>query len=195
MTFSETTRSAVLKLTSLLDCKCHIPPEQSLTDYDMALLWLRMKQQGMDKYLFCSGDVNTFEEFKAIITNETVWCYAGFSKENGEPVALAFLDCFLGRTARLHYTFFRNPESIENKEKYAEAFFDLLFSNITLDCLILTTPTMFRHSNIFARDVGCQFVGAVPSVIPVKNFKTGEVTFPMCNLYTKTSPYYTKGCD
>jgi hypothetical protein len=197
MKYSETIQSAVQKLTSLLDCRCDIPPEHSLTEYDMALLWLRMHQQGMDKYIFCSGETNTYEDFKKLIKADSIWVYAGFSKVDGEPVALAFLDNFIGKNARLHYTFFRNPESMANKERYAEAFFDLLFANRTLDSLMLTTPSIFRHSNAFARAVGADFLGAVPSLIPVKNFKTGDITFPLCNVYVKTSPYYTsqKGCD
>jgi hypothetical protein len=101
----------------------------------MALLWLRIKQQGMDKYIFCSGEIDSFEKFKSLVKEEQCWVYAGFSKTTGEPVALGMLDTFIGRTARLHYTFFRNPESLQNKEAYAKAFFELLFANRTLDCL------------------------------------------------------------
>lgn len=190
MQFSKTIESAVLKLTNLLDCRCNVPPEQSLTEYDMALLWLRIKQQGMDKYMFCSGEVDTYEKFKAIVNEEKCWVYAGFSKETGEPVGLAILDTFIGKTARFHYTFFRNPESVQHKEEYAKALFDLLFANRTVDCLIFTTPCSFRHSNALARSIGATFVGSIPSLILVKNFKTGEATYPMCNIYTLTSPHY-----
>ena len=195
MPYRKTIESAVLKLTSLLDCRCDVPPEHSLTEYDMALLWLRMKQQGMDKYIFCSGEIDSFEKFKNLVKEEQCWVYAGFSKETGEPVALGMLDTFIGRTARLHYTFFRNPESMQNKEAYAKAFFELLFANRTLDCLILTTPSIFRHSNSLARAFGADFLGAVPSLVLVKNFKTGEASWPLCNVYTLTSPYYSNTKD
>lgn len=181
---------AIPRLTALLDCRCDVPVEHSLSDYDIALLWLRMKQQGLDKYIFCSGDIDSYSTFRDFVRNPTIWCYAGFSKHDGEPVALGILDRIIGRSAYLHYTFFRTPESIENKEKYAEVFFDLLFENRTLDALILLTPSIFRHSNAFALSMGAEYLCQLPSVIPVRDFKTYSMAFPKCNMYLIKSKFY-----
>ena len=155
----------------------------------MALLWLRLRQQGLEKYLFCSGMVDTDEKFKEVLLHPEGWTYAGFSWETGEPVALAIFDSMQGKTVRLHYTFFRNEESKAHMKEYAEAFFDLIFENRTVDCILMLTPRQFRHSNAFAKSIGAVHLGSIPSIVPVKNFKTGVVTFGPTELYRLDSPH------
>ena len=187
-----TKSEASTHLTDLLDIKNSIPGLNTFTEYDLSLLWLRMKQQGMDKWIFCSGEINTFDDFKKLVLAPDVWTYAGYSYETGEPCALGIFDRMQGKTVHLHYTFFRNEEVIANKEKYAKALFDLVFENKTVDCILMLTPHCFRHSNNFARSLGAEFLGYIPSAIPIKNFKTGEVRFGEDSLYKLVSPYYKK---
>lgn len=188
MTVQEEVTEAAQRLTSLLDCRADIPAERSLTDYDIALLWLRIRQQGIDKYLFCTGAIDSLDKFKTFVRNEFLWVYAGFSRETGEPCALGILDDFQGATCKLHYTFFRNNEAIKNKEKYAKAFVDFLFANHTIDCLVLLTPDSFHHSNRLALALGGERLGSLPSIIPVKD--GDELVYGESNLYKLVSPHY-----
>jgi hypothetical protein len=192
MELMEHLSEAARKLTALLACKSDTPVEHSFTEYELALIWLRLRQQGLDNWLFPAGDICSYEKFKECALNPSVWCYAGFSHETGEPCALALLDGFQGKTARLHYTFFRNEEALRDKEKYARAFFDLLFENKTLDALLLGTPKPFRHSNSFARYLGAVCLGDIPSLVGVKNWKTGELSYPLTSFYTLVSPHYNQ---
>lgn len=57
--------------------------------------------------------------------------YAGFSHTTGEPLALALLDRFLGRTAYLHFTFFKG-EGFARHLEIGRAFMGLIFENGTL---------------------------------------------------------------
>lgn len=185
-----TVTEAALRLTSLLVCKADIPVERSLSDYDIALLWLRLKQDGADRYLFCSGRIDSLEKFRGLVRNEHVWVYAGFSHETGEPCALGILDDFEGGSAKLHYTFFRNTEALKHKEMYAKAFTDFLFANGSIDCLVLLTPVAFRHSNRLARMIGAEYMGTLPSFIPIRD--GDEYIFGECSLYKLVSPHYHK---
>ena len=178
------------RLTDLLAVKNSIPGSNTFTEYDLSLLWLRMRQQGMDRWLFCSGETRTFEQFKTLMLAPDIWSYAGFSHSTGEPCALGLFDRMQGRTVHLHYTFFRNEEALQNKEHYARALFDLVFENQTVDCILMLTPRRFRHSNRLARTLGAEMVGVIPSMIPIKNFRTGSVTFGEDVLYKIVSPYY-----
>lgn len=188
MTVQEEVTEAAQRLTSLLDCRVDIPVERSLTDYDLALLWLRIKQHGIDRYLFCTGYVDSLERFINLVRTETIWVYAGFSHETGEPCALGILDDFQGATCKLHYTFFRNFEAVRNKEKYAKAFVDFLFANHSLDCLVLLTPDSFHHSNRLALSLGAEPLGSLPSIIPVRD--GDELVYGESNLYKLVSPHY-----
>ena len=67
-----------------------------------------------------------------------------------------------------------------------------VFENKTVDCILMLTPHCFRHSNNFARSVGAEFLGYIPSAIPVMNFRTGEVRFGEDALYKLVSPFYNK---
>lgn len=187
-----TTSEASKRLTDLLVIRNSIPGLNTFTEYDLSLLWLRMKQQGMDRWIFCSGEVDTFDKFKTLMLAPDIWSYAGYSHITGEPCALGIFDRMQGKTVHLHYTFFRNEEAIANKEKYAKALFDLVFENKTVDCILMLTPHCFRHSNNFARSVGAEFLGYIPSAIPVMNFRTGEVRFGEDALYKLVSPFYNK---
>lgn len=180
------------KLTALLDCRSDTPVEHSFTEFDLAFIWLRLRQQGLDNWLFPSGDTNSFAKFKECVLHPSIWCYAGFSHKTGEPCALAILDGFRGKTAYLHYTFFRNEEAIKDKEKYAQAFFDLLFENKTMDALLFATPKPFRHSNSFARSLGAVPLGHIPSLIGIKDWNTGELSYPLTSLYMLVSPHYNQ---
>ena len=179
-------------LTTLLDVRNSIPGQNTFTAFDLAFLWLRLRQQGLDRWIFCSGEVTDFERFRELLLSPGIWSYAGFSLTTGEPCALALLDRMRGKTVELHYTFFRNREALLHKELYAQAFFDLVFENKTVDCILMLTPAAFRHSNAFALAVGAEPVGIIPSAIPVKNFRTGTVEHGEDKLYRLISPYYQK---
>jgi len=181
------------KLTNLLDCLCDIPSEHSLDLVHMALLWARMKGQGLDKYLFAMGTVQSFDAFKKIVQDKDFWVYAGFSKTTREPCAFAILDNIQGGTARLHYTFFRNEESIRNKELYARLFMDHLFANHTLDCLLFITPDFYLHSNRLASRLGAEFLGKIPGMSPIYIPETNELEYCEANVYKLVSPFYVKG--
>lgn len=186
-------KSAGERLVSLLDCRCDIPGERSLSLPDMALIWSRMKSQGLDKYLFAMGTVQSFDSFRKVVEDEDFWVYAGFSKVDGEPCAFAILDNIQGGTARLHYTFFRNEESLRNKERYATLFMDFLFGNRTIDCLLFLTPSSYIHSNRLASRLGAVFMGTIPGATPIYIPETGELEFGEGNLYKLVSPFYHKG--
>nr|DAQ24503.1 MAG TPA: hypothetical protein [Caudoviricetes sp.] len=187
-----TTSEASKRLTDLLVIRNSIPGLNTFTEYDLSLLWLRMKQQGMDRWIFCSGEVQTYDAFKTLMLSNDTWTYAGYSHITGEPCALGIFDRMLGKTVHLHYTFFRNEEAIRDKEKYAKALFDLVFENKTVDCILMLTPHCFRHSNSFARSVGAELVGYIPSAIAIKNEETGELMYGEDALYKVVSPFYHK---
>lgn len=186
-------KSAGERLVSLLDCRCDIPKEHSLSTYHLAFIWNRLKAQGLDSFLFAMGTVQSFDVFKETALDNSIWTYAGFSKTDGEPCAFAMLDNIQGRTARLHYTFFRNDESLKNKDEYARTFCEFLFDACGLDCIILFTPCIFRHSNRLARRLGAEFMGDIPSSIPV--YFPEKLEYRLCdsNLYKLVSPHYKKG--
>ena len=127
------------------------PP--TLTDAHLAFLWHRIREQGLDRFLFYDGGVNSLARFRDIVTAESVWAYAGFSHTTGEPLALALLDRFLGRTAYLHFTFFKG-EGFARHLEIGRAFMGLIFENGTLSCLMALTPAAFRHSWKFGLDLG-----------------------------------------
>ena len=180
------------RLQELLVIRNSIPGLMTFTEYDLSLLWLRMVQQGMDRWIFCDGAVQTYEDFRKLMLSPGLWSYAGYSRITGEPCALALFDEMMGRVIRLHYTFFRNEEALRNKEKYAKAFFQFMFENKTVDCILMLTPRRFRHSNNLARAVGAELVGYIPSAVPVMNRETGELTYGEDALYKLVSPYYRK---
>ena len=151
-----------------------------------------MKAQGLDKYLFAMGTVQSFDAFRKIVEDKDFWVFAGFSKVDGEPCAFAILDNIQGGTARLHYTFFRNEESLRNKELYASLFMAHLFANRTLDALLFLTPSKFIHSNRLALRLGATYMGTIPGAAPIYIPETEELEFGEANLYKLVSPFYQK---
>ena len=176
------------RLTDSLVFKNAVPECNTFTDYELNLLWLRMKQDGTDKYIFADGSINSLESFKEAVKSPHGWAYAGFSKVDHEPLGLALFDLIIGKTVRLHYTFFRNPESIKNRLQYAKMLIDLVFENGTVNTIFMCTPSHFLHSNKMARAVGAKFLGSVYGVNPRMNWETGALDYGKDNLYTLTSP-------
>ena len=177
------------KLTDSLVFKNAVPQCNTFTDYELNLLYLRMKQDGTDRYIFCDGSVDSLEAFKRVVRDDKTWVYAGFSKTNHEPLGLAIFDLVMGKTVRLHYTFFRNPESRKNRYRYAKMLLDLVFENGTVDTIIMCTPSHFLHSNAMAKAVGAKFLGHIYGVVPRMNWELGTLDYGKDNLYTLTSPY------
>lgn len=150
------------------------PP--TLTDAHLVFLWHRIREQGLDRFLFHDGGVDSLARFREVVTAESVWAYAGFSHATGEPLALALLDRFLGRTAYLHFTFFKG-EGFARRLEIGRAFTDLLFENGTLSCLMALTPVVFRHSWRYGLDLGFTRLGVVPGACGVLDGKTGELRY------------------
>lgn len=150
------------------------PP--TLTDAHLVFLWHRIREQGLDRFLFHDGTVASLARFREVVTAESVWAYAGFSHATGEPLALALLDRFLGRTAYLHFTFFKG-EGFARRLEIGRAFTDLLFENGTLSCLMALTPVVFRHSWKFGLDLGFTRLGTIPGACGVLDRKTGELRY------------------
>lgn len=150
------------------------PP--TLTDAHLAFLWHRMKEQGLDRYLFHDGRVDSPARFRDTVSAGSVWAYAGFSHATGEPLALALLDRFLGRTAYLHFTFFKG-EGVSRRLDIGRAFMDLLFANGTLSCLLALTPVRFRHSWNYGLELGFTRLGVIPGACGVLDRKTGDVRY------------------
>lgn len=150
------------------------PP--TLTDAHLAFLWHRMKEQGLDRYLFHDGRVGSLARFRDIAASDAIWAYAGFSHTTGEPLALALLDRFLGRTACLHFTFFKG-EGFARHLEIGRAFMDLVFGNGTLSCLMALTPVAFRHSWQFGLDLGFTRLGTIPGACGVLDRKTGTIRY------------------
>ena len=146
------------------------------TDAHLAFLWHRIREQGLDRFLFYDGGVNSLARFRDIVTAESVWAYAGFSHTTGEPLALALLDRFLGRTAYLHFTFFKG-EGFARHLEIGRAFMGLIFENGTLSCLMALTPAAFRHSWKFGLDLGFTRLGTIPGACGVLDRKTGELRY------------------
>lgn len=167
--------SAAARLTALLDCRCAVPGLDTLTPYRINLLYLRLMQQGLDRYLFFGAGVS-LPSFRDMLRSPQVWAYAGFGRNSGEPLALALLDSFEGRTARLHFTFFKG-EGMARSPEIGRAFFDFLFAHSGLSCLLCLTPRRYRHSWRYGQALGCVLLGTIPGACALPDRRTGVTRY------------------
>ena len=161
--------STGLILEDLLDCKCDVPTCNLLPAAHLADLYTALKIERLDRFLFHDTADLSFDRFRKIVRSRDIWCYAGWSRETGTPLALALLDGFRGRTAYLHFTFFRG-EGFERRIEIGRAFMDFIFKDgSNLACLLALTPVKFRHSWRYGLDLGFERLGVIPGACTLTN--------------------------
>ena len=158
-------------------CKCCVPPGLNTFDpNDMHILYDAMVAQGLGRFLFYDGSVRSAARFAETALSGAVWTYAGFSRESGEPLALALVEPFSGRAAFMHFAFFRGMGH-ERRHVIGRAILRLLFqdSDNGLSCVCGLTPKIFRHAWRFALELGFVKLGELPGACPVCDAKTGAI--------------------
>ena len=167
--------SAAPTLEGLLDCRCDVPGCNQPLDAHLADLYTALKAGRLDRCLFHDALDLPFGLFKKIVRSKDVWCYAGWSKETGTPLALALLDRFQGRTPYLHFTFFRG-ERFERRIEIGRAFMGFIFTHgSNLACLLALTPVKFRHSWRYGLDLGFERLGVIPGACTLADRRNGTL--------------------
>lgn len=157
-----------------MDCKCRVPGVNTFAPGDVERLYRAASAQGLGRFVFHDGSVDSAERFAEVALSERVWTYAGFRRPGGEPLALALLEPFSGRSAFMHFTFFRGM-GFQQRHVIARAFLRLLFRDREngLSCVCGLTPATFRHAWRFALELGFKKLGEIPGACPVFDGKTG----------------------
>ena len=148
----------------------------TLTDAHLVFLYHRILEEGLDKFVFHDGVINSFQKFKDLMRHPSVWSYAGFSLKDGEPLAMALIEGFIGKVAHLHFCFFKG-EGFNNHITIGKEFIKFIFANSGLSCLMALTPLLFRHSWKFGLDVGFKELSIIPGACGILNHHTGEMKY------------------
>lgn len=173
-----------------MDCKCRVPPDiDTFAPGDLETLYQTAHDQGIARFLFYDGSVDSAQCFADMVRAGNLWTYAGFCRASKEPLALSIVEPFSGRSAFMHFAFFKGM-GIAQRHGIGRAFLRLLFQDREkgLSCVCGLTPAPFRHAWGFALELGFKKLGRIPGACPVPDRKTGSIRHVpgILTMYTPT---------
>jgi len=140
-----------------------IDGQRNFKDSEIIALYDRMVSEGTVNTVFQDGLVNSSEDF----LREMRTCNRLFIViENKEPIAITWLNRFEGKTARLHFCFFKKAwgnKSVEVGRFICSQILDYMYEKEYIyDSLIGRIPASNKPAIEFFKKVGVKFVGELP---------------------------------
>lgn len=142
---------------------------------DLEQVYTQLLQEGLDRYLFADGTIQSFPVFEQTVTRPDVWFYSGYDTPSGNnPLAVVLLNQFKGKTAYMHFAFFE--AGLSHRHAIAARFMQLVFAG-GLTAVFGATSIRWRNVRTFAREVGFVDMARVPGYFTYMNRRTGTLEY------------------
>ncbi|OBQ52727.1 hypothetical protein [Halodesulfovibrio spirochaetisodalis] len=147
--------------------RAHIPQlADCLTEEELRTLWKTLCSEGKKEVIFYDGQIADSDDFIQFMQDDMNYVYVAYEGE--KPLALVWVNNFLGKCGMIHFTMFYNSKGKEELiGSYLLNF--LLFSKsegeFCFDALYGLTPRAYRHALAFIQKLGFRLVTEMPSSV------------------------------
>jgi hypothetical protein len=147
--------------------RAHIPHyTDCVTEQEFQTIWQTLCVEGKKDIVFYDGQITNESEFVQFMQDDTNYVYVAY--EGVKPLALVWVNNFLGRCGMIHFTMFYNSRG---KEELISSFLlnFLLFTKhqgeYCFDALYGLTPKVYRHALRFIEKLGFRLVAEMPASV------------------------------
>lgn len=154
-------------LSEKYQIRAHIPYfADCLNEQQLKMIWKTLCEEGKKEIVFYDGGITTESEFIQFMQDDMNYVYVAY--EEGNLLALVWLNNFLGRCGMIHFTtFYKSKGKEEDIALFLLRF--ILFSKnegeYCLDALYGLTPRVYRHALSFIKKLGFRLVVEMPSSV------------------------------
>lgn len=155
------------ELLNNLHIKAHIPHHTGcLNEQEFRTIWQTLCIEGKKDIVFYDGQITSEDEFIQFMQDDMNYVYVAY--EGANPLALVWVNNFLGRCGMIHFTMFYNSKGREECIGLYLLNF-LLFSKcgdeFCFDALYGLTPRVYRHALRFIEKLGFRLVAEMPASV------------------------------
>lgn len=127
-------------------------------------LWSRLVEERLVEVVFHDGGVRSLDDFCSLLAPERAWLYR--MDAEGVPVGFFWCNGFGGRSAQVHFCFFRSGMPLARDAGRTALRFLLVAADGRREAPLMTlvggTPAPYRHALRLAYDLGFSRLGVVP---------------------------------